>query len=89
MITIQLKPRKEENVHRFHPWIFSGAIARTKGKPQEGDLVRVIDYEGNFLAIGHYQIGSIMIRILTFHDEPIDRNFWKERLKHDYKLRQD
>ncbi len=88
MITIQLKPRKEENVLRFHPWIFSGAIARIKGKPEEGDLVRVVDCEGNFLAIGHYQIGSIMIRILTFQDEPIDRDFWKERLVQAYKLRQ-
>ena len=87
MITAQLKPHKEENVYRFHPWIFSGAIARMKGKPQEGDLVRVVDNDGNFLAIGHYQVGSIMIRILTFKDEPIDRDFWKERLTQAYTLR--
>ena len=88
MITIQLKPRNAENVLRFHPWLFSGAIARINGKPEAGDLVRVVDCEGNFLAIGHYQIGSIMIRILTFQDEPIDRDFWKERLVQAYKLRQ-
>ena len=88
MITIQLKPRKEENVHRFHPWIFSGAIAKTMGKPQEGDLVRVTDSNGNFLAIGHYQIGSIMIRIISFIDVPIDRQFWKNKIEQAYLLRQ-
>jgi len=59
MITIQLKPKKEESLLRFHPWVFSGAIQRMDGEPVEGDLVEVLDNKRNFLAIGHYQIGSI------------------------------
>ena len=77
MTTIQLKAKKEENILRFHPWIFSGAISKIYGNPQEGDIVRVNDNKGNFLAIGHYQIGSITIRILSFKDIQIDRDFWK------------
>ena len=87
MITIQLKPKREENILRFHPWIFSGAIAKITGNPQEGDIVRVISANQEFLAIGHYQIGSIMVRILSFTDRPIDRTFWHERLKAAYDMR--
>ena len=72
---------------RFHPWIFSGAIHSVSGRPQEGDLVRVVGYDGTFLAIGHYQIGSIMVRILSFTDRPIDRAFWQERIRSAYALR--
>ncbi|HQP80378.1 MAG TPA: class I SAM-dependent rRNA methyltransferase, partial [Paludibacteraceae bacterium] len=63
--TIHLKAKKEESLLRFHPWVFSGAIARIDGKPAEGDLVEVIDRNGNFLAVGHYQIGSIAVRVLS------------------------
>ena len=87
MTTIRLNPKKEENVLRFHPWIFSGAIHSVSGRPQEGDLVRVVGYDGTFLAIGHYQIGSIMVRILSFTDRPIDRAFWQERIRSAYALR--
>lgn len=88
MTTIQLKPKREENVLRFHPWIFSGAIARvTGGEPEEGDPVRVTDSRGDFLAVGHYQVGSIMVRILSFTDRVIDRGFWRERLSEAYGLR--
>ena len=87
MTTIRLKPKKEENVLRFHPWIFSGRIHSVSGRPQEGDLVRVVGYDGTFLAIGHYQIGSIMVRILSFTDRPIDRAFWQERIRSAYALR--
>ena len=87
MITIQLKPKREENVLRFHPWIFSGAIAKITGKPEEGDIVRVVSANQEFLAIGHYQIGSIMVRILSFNDRDIDRSFWHERLKAAYDMR--
>lgn len=87
MITIQLKPKREENVLRFHPWIFSGAIAKITGKPEEGDIVRVVSANQEFLAIGHYQIGSIMVRILSFDDRDIDRSFWHERLKAAYDMR--
>ena len=87
MITIQLKPKREENILRFHPWIFSGAIAKITGNPAEGDLVRVISANQEFLAIGHYQVGSIMVRILSFTNRPIDRSFWHERLKAAYDMR--
>lgn len=87
MTTIQLKPKKEESVLRFHPWIFSGAIAKIPGRPEEGDIVRVVDCNGNFLATGHYQVGSIMVRILSFDDRPIDRQFWRERLAAAYRMR--
>jgi amidophosphoribosyltransferase len=63
MVVVYLKPHKEESLFRFHPWIFSGAIAQIKGKPEEGDVVRVVDSQGNFLAMGHYQIGSIMAKL--------------------------
>ena len=65
---IILKRGKESSLERFHPWIFSGAIARIEGTPAEGDIVAVYDAEGNFRARGHYQIGSITVRILTFED---------------------
>ncbi|MGL4293926.1 MAG: class I SAM-dependent rRNA methyltransferase [Bacteroidales bacterium] len=84
---IQLKPGKEDSLKRFHPWIFSGAIARFENQPQEGDLVEVIDAKGNFIAIGHYQIGSIAVRILTFEKEAIDLEFWKKRLQVAFELR--
>ena len=63
MIIIKLKPKKEESLLRFHPWVFSGAIQTINGKPSEGELVEVVDNQNNFLAIGHYQIGSIAVRI--------------------------
>ena len=88
MITIQLKAKKEENVLRFHPWIFSGAIAKIYGKPEEGDIVKVTDNKGNFLAIGHDQIGSITVRILSFTEQLINRYFWKDRLTKAYDMRQ-
>lgn len=85
---IQLKPGKEDSMKRFHPWIFSGAIARFENQPEEGDIVEVVDSKGNFLAIGHYQIGSIAVRILTFEVEEINADFWKKRLQVAFELRQ-
>lgn len=82
-----LKPKKEQSLQRFHPWIFSGAIAKIDGKPEEGDLVDVYTASNEFIAKGHYQIGSIAIRVLSFEDEPIDDNFWLTRLKAAYELR--
>ena len=72
MHKVILKPKKEESLLRFHPWVFSGAIHSIQGKPAEGDLVEVFDCRDNFLATGHYQIGSISVRMLSFSDEPID-----------------
>lgn len=67
--TIQLLKGKTESIKRFHPWIFSGAIARLDPDIEEGELVRVVDAEDRFLAIGHYQKGSIAVRILSFTPE--------------------
>jgi 23S rRNA (cytosine1962-C5)-methyltransferase len=85
---VLLKPKKEESILRFHPWVFSGAIQRIEGKPEEGDLVEVLGCDGQFLALGHYQIGSIAVRILTFKPAEIDRNFWIDRIRTAYELRQ-
>ncbi|MDR1981672.1 MAG: class I SAM-dependent rRNA methyltransferase [Tannerellaceae bacterium] len=82
-----LKPKKEESLLRFHPWIFSGAILSIEGEPQEGDVVEVYTADRRFLATGHYQIGSIAIRILSFSQIPVDDAFWVERLLAAYTLR--
>ena len=79
--TIQLKKGKEESLKRFHPWIFSGAILRMDVGFEEGELVKVVTFNREFIAIGHYQIGSIAVRILSFRDINIDQEFWKSRLK--------
>ena len=80
MLTLHLKRGKDESLKRFHPWIFSGAVHHIDGQPAEGDLVRVVTSDGTFIAIGHWQIGSIAVRVLTFVDEPIDDSFWQRRL---------
>ena len=77
---IILRKGKEESLKRFHPWIFSGAVHHIEGEPAEGDLVEVLNSEGRFIAIGHWQIGSIAVRILTFQRQKIDIEFWKKRL---------
>ena len=87
-VKITLKPGKEQSVKRFHPWIFSGAIARIAGKPAEGEWVSVYSSEDEFLAAGHYQVGSIAVRVLTFADVEPDDNFWKNKIESAWKLRQ-
>lgn len=77
---IYLRRGKEESLQRFHPWIFSGAIHHADDGIAEGDVVRVITAEGAFIAVGHYQIGSIAVRVLSFRDITIDRDFWRARL---------
>ena len=84
---IYLKPGKEESLQRFHPWVFSGAIQRFEKQPEEGDIVEVADNKGNFIALGHYQIGSIAVRILSFEPTTIDLDFFKNRLMTAYELR--
>lgn len=81
-----LKRGKEESVKRFHPWIFSGAIARAD-KMEEGDLVTVYTHDGALLGNGHFQIGSIAVRLLTFDDTEIDEQFYVKRLTAAYGLR--
>ena len=78
---ITLKRGKEESLLRFHPWIFSGAIHHIEGQQEEGALARVITSDGTYVATGHWQIGSIAVRVLTFDDEPIDGAFWQRRLQ--------
>ena len=85
--TVHLKKGKEESLGRFHPWVFSGAIHHIDGRPEEGDVVRVVSADGKFLAVGHIQIGSIAVRVLSFDDITIDRSFWKERLSAAYGVR--
>ena len=87
MIIIQLKPKKEESLQRFHPWVFSGAIQRIEGKPAEGDLVEVLDCNRNFLAVGHYQIGSIAVRVVSFENIAIDDDFWNRKIQLAYAMR--
>lgn len=84
---IYLKPGKEESLKRFHPWIFSGAIAKIEEGVEEGDVVEVIDSKQNFIAYGHCQIGSIAVRVLTFEKEEIDSAFWIKRLHAAFGLR--
>lgn len=87
MIKIYLKPKKEESLQRFHPWVFSGAIQRMDGKPNEGDLVEVYDCNKNYLATGHYQIGSITVRVVSFEQQSIDTDFWKQKIEKAYAMR--
>ena len=79
--SVYLKKGKEDSLRRFHPWVFSGAIQRMDEGIREGDIVRVYNAQGEFLAVGHYQIGSISVRVLSFRDVPVDEAFWKSRLK--------
>lgn len=84
---VYLKPGKEESLKRFHPWVFSGAIARIEGEPEEGEIVDVYTSKKEFIACGHFQIGSIAVRVLSFVQEIIDHNFWKHKLEVAYDLR--
>lgn len=87
MSRIILKAGKDKSVFRYHPWIFSGAIAKIEGEVQEGEIVKVYSSDKQFLATGHYQIGSIAIRILSFEDIDINYDFWKKRISQAYKMR--
>ena len=78
--TIYLKKGKEDSLTRKHPWIFSGAISRCDDNMEEGEVVRVISGKGDFIAIGHWQIGSIAIRVLSFDDVAIDGEFYENKL---------
>ena len=85
---IILKSGKGQSVLRRHPWIFSGAIKKFNGEPAEGDIVDVYDNKDNFLARGHYQPGSIAVRILTFRDEEIDAEFYRDRISEAIEYRE-
>lgn len=95
MTTIVLKPHKEESLRRFHPWVFSGAIARVildkknpNNEPYEGEIVRVCDHAGATLGVGHWQIGSIAVRILEFGVESLPKDFFYARISAAYAVRE-
>lgn len=85
--TITLKKGKDESLKRFHPWVFSGAIKHCEDGIDEGDTVRVIKENGDFIAIGHYQVGSIAVRVLSFEEIEIDEKFFTERLLMAFAMR--
>jgi len=87
MTKLYLKPRKEESLRRFHPWVFSGAIQSMDGKPEEGEVVEVYAADRSFLAVGHYQIGSITVRVLSFVPCAIDAGFWRSGIREAFRLR--
>ncbi len=88
MIKLFLKRGREESLLRFHPWVFSGAIAQINGKPAEGDVVGVYASDGTFLAAGHYQIGSIAVRILSFDEDVTLPDFYERMISRAYKVRE-
>lgn len=88
MKKIWLKPNKEAAVQRFHPWVFSGAIQRIEGEPIDGDEVQVLDSRGRFLAVGHYQTGSITVRLLAYEPVETDIAFWIQKIQRAFHFRQ-
>ena len=84
---IYLKRGKEESLKRFHPWVFSGAIHHSDDGIQEGEIVRVLTNDGELIPVGHYQVGSIAVRVLSFHDVAIDESFWESRLTAAFDVR--
>uniref|UniRef100_UPI0028EB4156 class I SAM-dependent rRNA methyltransferase n=1 Tax=Segatella salivae TaxID=228604 RepID=UPI0028EB4156 len=86
--SIYLKKGKEESLNRFHPWIFSGAIRHMDEGIEEGEIVNVYTYSNDFIAVGHYQIGSITVRVLSFSNIEINHDYWCKRLEAAFKMRQ-
>lgn len=86
---IRLRKGKDESLRRFHPWVFSGAIQSMDEGIEEGDVVRVVTFSGDFIAVGHYQQGSIAVRVLTFSDVLIDDDFWSSRFRSALQMRLD
>ena len=87
MIKVLLKKGREESLRRFHPWVFSGAIAQIQGNPSEGDIVAVHASDGAFMAFGHYQVGSIAVRVLSFDADVLSPDFWVEMLSRAHQMR--
>lgn len=85
--TITLRRGKEESLDRFHPWVFSGAIGRLPENLEEGDLVRIVTSDGRVIGVGHYQIGSIAVRVLAFDDIEIDDAFYRTSIERAAALR--
>ncbi|MBN1116672.1 MAG: class I SAM-dependent rRNA methyltransferase [Bacteroidales bacterium] len=87
-VKVVLKSGKDQSLRRFHPWVFSGAIKKMYGEPSEGDIVAVFDNKDEFLGLGHYQIGSITIRVFSFNEVEPDYEFWKSKIFKAYEVRQ-
>ncbi len=87
MIRIVLKSGKDQSLKRFHPWVFSGAIKKIYGTPAEGALVKVYSNKDEFLGLGHYQTGSIAVRIVSFSETVPDYDFWKRRIRNAWEYR--
>lgn len=87
MSKVYLKKGREESVRRFHPWIFSGAVASVEGEPAEGDTVAVYSADGESLGCGHWQVGSIAVRLLSFTSETLSGTFWEEKLEKCLEMR--
>ncbi|MDY6444515.1 MAG: class I SAM-dependent rRNA methyltransferase [Bacteroidales bacterium] len=88
MVKVFLKHGRDESLRRFHPWVFSGAVAQVQGSPAEGDIVGVYSAEGQFLASGHWQVGSIAVRILSFDADPTAPDFWTNSIARALAVRQ-
>ncbi len=85
---VVLKSGKDQSAKRFHPWIFSGAIKKIKGPVAEGDVVAVYSNHDEFLGLGHYQVGSIAVRLFSFTEVDPGFHFWKKKLQQAYILRE-
>src|SRR6056297_1037220 len=83
-----LKSGKDQSLKRYHPWVFSGAIKKIKGDPDQGDVVEVYSNKDEFLGLGHYQSSSITVRVFTFEKTEISPSFWKEKITNAYHYRQ-
>ena len=88
MVKVFLKRGRDESLRRFHPWVFSGAVAQVQGSPAEGDIVAVYSAEGQFLASGHWQVGSIAVRILSFDADPTAPGFWEDSIRRALAVRE-
>ena len=84
---ITLRRGKEESLKRFHPWVFSGAIATADDTIEEGDIVSVFSSDGTHIGNGHFQVGSIMVRILAWGGTAIDEDFYRDRLQQAWNVR--
>ena len=87
MDKIFLRKGRDESVRRFHPWVFSGAVASVSGTPAEGDVVAVYSAEGELLAYGHWQIGSIAVRILSYDEDVLQPDFYERMIRRAYNVR--
>src|ERR1700741_5665432 len=87
MIKITLQKDKEQSPLRFHPWVFSGAIKTIEGTPKDGDIAEVYSSQRQYLGTGHYQNGSITVRLFSFIKQEINADFWLARLQSAYNYR--